>query len=104
MITLDNSIPTNVKPSDRVKLKYSACRCLRTLLNSGDGRNNLNLFEFRDFTEEGTIYYEANDFNEKFINFLTEKSEIFLFFLQINSGSGINLLTNEFMSRISMLN
>ena len=104
MITLDNSIPTNVKPSDRVKLKYSACRCLRTLLNSGDGRNNLNLFEFRDFTEEGTIYYEANDFNEKFINFLTEKSEIFLFFLQINSGSGINLLSNEFMSRISMLN
>jgi len=83
LITLDNSIPTNVKPSDRVKLKYSACRCLRTLLNSGDGRNNLNLFEFRDFTEEGTIYYEANDFNEKFINFYLKSQKFFYSFYKL---------------------
>ena len=104
LIKLENSIPKKVSDSDRVKLKYSACRCLRTLLKSGDGWSNSKLFEFRDFTEKGTIYYEANLFNKKFIDLLSEKSEIFLFFLQINSGSGINLLTNEFMSRISMLN
>ena len=67
LITLDNSIPKNVSESDRVKLKYSACRCLRALFNSGNGRNNHKLFQFRDFTKEGTIYYEANSFNKKFM-------------------------------------
>ena len=35
---------------------------------------------------------------------LKEKSEIFLFLLQINSGSGINLLTKKNTARLSMLN
>ena len=99
-----NSIPEEIAQSDKVKLKYSACRCLRVLLIKGKEENSLDLFEFIDFTKKGTIYYDANEFNKKFINFLNEKSEIFLFFLQNNSGSGINLITNEFMSRISMLN
>ena len=99
-----NSIPEEIDISDKVKLKYSACRCLRVLLFKGKEENSLDLFEFIDFTKKGTIYYDANEFNKKFINFLNEKSEIFLFFVQINSGSGINLVTNEFMSRISMLN
>ena len=101
---LNESIPKNISQSDKVKLKYSACRCLRTLLENGKGESLEKLFEFRDFTKEKTIYYEANSYNKKFIGFLNEKSEIFLFFLQINSGSGINLITKEFMSRISMLN
>ena len=99
-----NSIPEEIAQSDKIKLKYSACRCLRILLFKGKEENSLDLFEFIDFTKKGTIYYDANEFNKKFINFLNEKSEIFLFFLQNNSGSGINLVTNEFMSRISMLN
>ena len=104
LITFEHSISKDINESDKIKLKYSACRCLRTLLSDGYGENDEELFDFRDFTKKGTIYYDANSFNKKFINLLTEKSEIFLFFLQINSGSGINLLTNEFMSRISMLN
>ena len=104
LITFEHSISKDINESDKIKLKYSACRCLRTLLSDGYGENDEELFDFRDFTKKGTIYYDANSFNKKFINLLTEKSEIFLFFLQINSGSGINLLTNEFMSRMSMLN
>lgn len=97
------TIPKNIKDSDRAKLKYSASRCLRTLLLSGDGENFESLFELINFDEDKTIYKEAKLYNQKFINLLTEKSEIFLFFLQINSGSSINLITNELMSRISML-
>ena len=98
------SIPEKINESDKVKLKYSACRCLRTLLDNGIGECRKKLFQFRDFTNKETIYYDANFFNKKLIDLLNEKSEIFLFFLQINSGSGVNLLNNEFMARISMLN
>ena len=89
--------------SDKAKLKYSACRCLNTLLKCGKGSSSLNLFKLIDFTKPGTIYYDANQCNKRFVELLTEKSEIFLYFLQINSGSSINLLTNELTARISML-
>lgn len=98
------SIPKDINESDKIKLKYSTFRCLRALLKTGNCDNSFGLFDFIDFTNKETIYYDANEFNRKFIDCLTEKSEIFLFFLQINSGSGINLLSDEFMSRISMLN
>ena len=104
LIKFLKSVPKSLNKSDKIKLKYSACRCLRLLLNKGKCENSIGILDFIDFTQEETIYYDANDFNRQFINYLTEKSEIFLFFLQINSGSGINLLSNEFMSRISMLN
>ena len=81
------TIPKDIKESDKKKLKYSACRCLRASLKKGDWENLTGLFDFIDFTKKETIYYDANEFNRKFINYLTEKSEIFLFFLQINSGS-----------------
>ena len=97
------TITTNISESDKVKLKYSACRCLSTLLNHGNGSCFTELFQFIDFTKPDTIYYDANKYNRDFVESLTEKSEIFLFFLQINSGSSINLLTNELTSRISML-
>ena len=61
------------------------------------------LFNFLDFNIKETIYYEANEFNKKFLKLLKEKSEIFLFFLQNNSGSGINLLTGKNTARLSML-
>ena len=92
-----------ISESEKVKLLYSVARCLRTLLNRGYGSNNTDLFEFIDFTKKETVYHDAINYNKKFIDSLTEKSEIFLFFMQINSGSSINLLNNEFMSRISML-
>jgi len=62
------------------------------------------LFNFIYFNVKETIYYEANNFNKKFVKLLKEKSEIFLFLLQINSGSGINLLTKKNSARLSMLN
>ena len=85
--TFLQSIPKDINESDKKKLKYSACRCLRALLKTGDCESGLELFDFIDFTKKETIYYDANEFNRKFINYLTEKSEIFIFFLQINSGS-----------------
>jgi hypothetical protein len=51
-----------------------------------------------------TIDYEANEFNKEFVELLKEKSEIFLFLLQINSGSGFNLLTGKNTAKLSMLN
>ena len=98
------TIPNDLDESDRAKLKYAASRCLRTLLITSDGENCEKLFTFADFTEPNNIYSDAVSFNKKFVQKLTEKSEIFLFFLQLISGSSINLLNNEFMSRISMLN
>ena len=96
-------IPNNMSDSDKAKLKYTACRYLNTLLNRGKGSSSLNLFKLIDFTKPGAIYYDANKYNKSFVELLTEKSEIFLYFLQINSGSSINLLTNELTARISML-
>ena len=97
------TIPDDLDKSDRAKLKYAASRCLRTLLITADGENIEELFTFADFTEPNNIYSDAISFNKNFAQKITEKSEIFLFFLQLVSGSSINLLNNEFMSRISML-
>ena len=98
-----NSLPNNMDKKDKIKLKYSAARCFRLLLNYNYGLNKSNLFELIDFTKKDTVYYDANEFNRKFVESLNEKSELFLFFIQINSGSSINLITNELTSRISML-
>ena len=83
MSTFLQSIQEDINESDKIKLKYCACKCLRALLKTGDCENCLELFDFIDFTKKETIYYDANEFNRKFINYLTEKSEIFLLFLQI---------------------
>lgn len=96
-------IPGYVSESDKVKLKYAACRSLKTLLYNGKGMYVSELFNFLDFNIKETIYYEANEFNKKFVRLLKEKSEIFLFFLQNNSGNGINLLTGKNTARLSML-
>ena len=97
-------IPEYVSKSDKIKLKYAACRILRKLLYNGKGLYVQELFNFIDFNMKDTIYYEANEFNKEFVELLKEKSEIFLFLLQINSGSGFNLLTGKNTAKLSMLN
>ena len=97
------TIPYNINKIERTLLKYSACRCLRTLLLNEFAYFIEDLLYFYDLNTPETIYNEAKLFNEEFIEKLTEKSEIFLYLLQINSGSSINKLTNELTARISML-
>ena len=97
------TIPSSLSRAERTLLIYSACRCLRNLLNSGLAMYVNELFYFCDLNESDNIYKEAREFNEKFIENLTEKSEMFPFLLQINSGSSINKLTNDLTARISML-
>ena len=99
-----SKIPKDLEKSEKVRLKYAACRCLKTLFNNGYGMNREDLFDLIDFNNKETIYFEANEFNKKFITFLNERSEIFIFFLQLNSGSGIDLLSNKNTARLSMLN
>ena len=97
------TFPSTLSKAEKVLLIYSACRCLRTLLNNGLAMFDLVPLYFYDLNEPNTIYNEAKKFNEKFIDNLTEKSEMILFLLQINSGSSINLLTNELTAKFSML-
>lgn len=99
----EKSIPSTVSKKERVFLKYSSCRCLRALLKNGNLISQENIFYFCDLNEPNTIYNEAKKFNEIFVENLTEDSEMFLFLLQINSGSSINKLTNDLTARISML-
>ena len=98
-----STIPENLEKHQKIQLKYAACRCLNTLLLNGYSSSLSNLFYFIDYTIEGTIYNDANKFNSDFVDALNEKSEMFLFFLQINSGSGIDILTNKVTARLSML-
>jgi hypothetical protein len=97
------TIPENIDESQKALLKYSASRCLRTLLLNGKAYKEEKLFYYYDINTPGTFYNEAKKFNEKFIKELNEKSEIYLYLLQINSGSGINKLTNDLTARMSML-
>ena len=97
------TIPTTLNKTERAYLKYSACRCLRALLLNDIAISEENLFYFCDLNKEGTLYNEAKKFNETFINELTEDSEMYLFLIQINSGSSINKLTNVLTAKFSML-
>ena len=97
------TIPENIDESQKALLKYSASRCLRTLLLNGKAYKEEKLFYYYNINIPGTFYNEAKKFNEKFIKELNENSEIYLFLLQINSGSSINKLTNDLTARISML-
>ena len=99
----EKTIPSKVSKKERTLLKYSACRCLRTLLRNDLAIFKDNLFHLCDLNDPNNIYNEAKKFNEIFIDNLTENSEMFLFFIQINSGSSINKLTNDLTARFSML-
>ena len=98
------TIPKEIEEEEKIKLKYSACRCLRTMLLNGDGENDENLFYFFDVNSKNTIYNDAKVFNLQFIDSLKETSEIFLFLLQTNSGISVNKLTGKLSARLSMLN
>ena len=99
----EKTIPSKVSKKERTLLKCSACRCLRTLLRNDLAIFKDNLFHLCDLNDPNNIYNEAKKFNEIFIDNLTENSEMFLFFIQINSGSSINKLTNDLTARFSML-
>ena len=53
--------------------------------------------------EQDNPYKIAFDFYESIINELNEDSELLLIYLQLNSGSGINILNNKNCYKISML-
>ncbi len=97
------SIKDNVSYKDNILLKYCACSCLNALLFEGYGKNDEMLFTFLDFGDKNTIYNDAIQHNLNFINSLKETSEIFLFLLQINSGSSLNKINSVLTSRITML-
>ena len=98
-----DEIPKDFDSSVKMKLKYAAIKCLKILLNAGNGWFLNGIFEFLDLTKIDSIYDAANLYNKKFITCLTEKSEIFIYFLQVYSGCSTNLLSNELFTRISML-
>ena len=97
------TIPSYVNKTEGIYLKYAACSCLSSLIFEGFSFDYDDLFYFCDLNIPGTIYNESLKFNQTFIKELTENSEIFLFLLQIDSGSSVNILTNKLASRISML-
>ena len=76
---------------------------MNSLLYDGYGKNCEKLFTYLDFEKKDTIYYDANQHNLKFIDSLKETSEIFLFLLQLNSGSSINKINSILSSRMTML-
>mgnify|MGYP006873027407 CR=1 FL=1 len=97
---------TNLKNEEKIKLIFSACRTIASLLANGFGKKNDDLFELIDFNKEGTIYYDAKKRNLLFIELLKENSEIFPILLQLSSGSSTNYVVESepnFSSRISML-
>lgn len=97
------TIPPNLNEEAKIKLKYTACRCLKFMLLSGYGENHEKLFYFYDLNNQKQIYNDAISFNKKFIESLKESSELFLFFLELNSGSSINKLTGKLSARLSLL-
>ena len=100
------TIPNNITEKEKIILEYTACRVLFSLLSNEKGNCIEEIFEFIDFKNENSIYHDAIEHNKKFINLLKEESEIFPFFLQLNSGSTSNYLDQNNLilsSRISML-
>ena len=96
----------NLKNEEKIKLIFSASRAIAYLLSKGFGIKNDDLFELIDFNKKGTIYYDAQQRNLKFIDLLQENSEIFPILLQLNSGNSANYIDKsepKFSSRISML-
>ena len=100
------TIPNNITEKEKIILEYTACRVLFALLSNEKGNYVEEIFEFIDFKNENSIYHAAVEHNKRFINLLKEDSEIFPFFLQLNSGSSSNYLDQNNLilsSRISML-
>ena len=96
----------NLKNEEKIKLIFSACRAIASLLSNGYGKKKDDLFDLIDFNKEGTYYYDAKKRNLLFIELLQENSEIFPILLQLSSGSPTNYIVESepnFSSRISML-
>ena len=67
------TIPSELNEDIKIKLKYSACKCLKYMLLNGYGEGYENLFFFDDFVNNKyQIYNDALSFNKKFIENLKE--------------------------------
>ena len=67
--------------------------------------NNITIssLKFRDDLKRDDPYYKGFEFFENIISDLNEESDLMFIYLQINSGSGLNLINNENCLKISML-
>lgn len=103
---LKRKIPIGLSKENKIRIEYSVCRTLLSLLANNFGKADENIFNFLDLTKPGTVYYDAVQNNIEFIDKLKENSEIFPFLLQLNSGSSsnyLNLYSPTLSSRFSML-
>jgi len=61
------TIPSELNEDLKIKLKYSACRCLKFMLLNGYGEGYENLFFFHDINNnKNQIYNDALSFSKKF--------------------------------------
>ena len=100
------TIPNEINAQEKIKLKLSVSFALYDLIYKEIGRLDDNLFSFVNFSIKDTIYYDAKENCIEFINLLNEESEIFPFFLQINSSQSNNLNDKEiynYSAKISMI-
>ena len=89
----------NIDKIEKAKLIFSVSKVIKEF----NIKSQIN-FQLIDFNIENTVYYEANQFNIRFIELLNENSEIYHFFIQLNSGCSKNFLSKEDLSsRISMV-
>ena len=98
-----NTIPNDIDDSIKAKLKLSVIKTILDYVNINDDSNYE--VEFINLEKEDSIYYDARKKCIEFVNYLNEDSELFSFFLSINSGVSKNYLlkSNYESAKISML-
>ena len=98
-----NTIPNDIDDSIKAKLKLSVAKTIFDYVNINDDSNYE--VKFINLEKEDSIYYDARKKCIEFVNYLNEDSELFSFFLSINSGVSKNYLlkSNYESAKISML-
>ena len=94
-------------PIIKIRLKLTAIITLYTLIENNYGRLiDRNIFFLINFNDVNSIYGNSKKNCQEFIDLLDEFSEIFPFFLQINSNKSLNYIESDksqFSSKLSML-
>ena len=94
-------------PIIKIRLKLTAIITLYTLIENNYGRLiDRNIFYLIHFHDLNSIYGNSKKNCQEFIDLLDEFSEIFPFFLQINSNKSVNYIESDksqFSSKLSML-
>ncbi len=94
-------------PIIKIRLKLTAIITLYTLIENNYGRLiDRNIFYLIHFHDLNSIYGNSKKNCQQFIDLLDEFSEIFPFFLQINSNKSVNYIESDksqFSSKLSML-